>query len=97
MNTHLSLPTTTMDQSENELKYKPGVITLYTDQELACWAHLFTKRATHRNTETREGLEAQAKDIRDASNYLSVLIERVGKDTAARFMAEISDLLSIPE
>jgi hypothetical protein len=52
----------------HEPNYKANAWEGYTLSELGNWVHLFSKRAEMRNDK-----EKQAKDLRDASNYLDIM------------------------
>ena len=64
--------------------YNPQAWEAYELFELGNWVHLFAKRAKHRRNK-----EKQAKDLRDAQNYLDMMQSKI--DDIRRQCAESDD------
>ena len=65
---------------EHKDKFKDGIWTTYTVNELGMWVHLFLKRAMHRSDKAKA-----RKDVMDAQNYLNMMqskIDAVRKDVS---------------
>lgn len=62
------MPQTPKECELHQVDYKPQAWEAYTLAELGWWVHLLTKRAEHRSNP-----EKRAKDLHDASNYLSMM------------------------
>jgi len=57
-----------------ESAYQPEAWRNYTNEEIASWVGLFSKRSTMRTSK-----EKALKDLQDAQNYLAFLIKKTNE------------------